>query len=190
MSETLTTAEGSDAEPQDAPAVGAQPDAVVAVYSTEADLTAAIQHLEKSRYPMATISVLGKGLSEERHVVGFETTEKRTARWAGWGGLWGWIFGAFFFVPGVGHVAIGGYLLYLVATTGVGAAGGALGGALTSIGIPKDGIPRYEADLRAEHFLVIAHGTPEDVERARALLEQTNTDRLDHHQAATSETVR
>ena len=40
----------------------------------------------------------------------------------------GWVFGAFIFIPGIGHVAVGGYLLYLLATTGIGAVGGALAG--------------------------------------------------------------
>ena len=160
------------------------PDAVVAVYEHEADLTRAIKHLEHEDYDMASISVLGKGITEERHVIGFETPHKRTARWAEWGGLWGWIFGAFIFVPGVGHVAIGGYLLFMLLTAGVGAAGGALGATLTSAGIPEDGVPIYLADLRSDRFLVIAHGTPEDVERARHLLAQTTHHRLDHHRAA------
>jgi uncharacterized membrane protein len=161
----------------------ATPDAVVAVYATEDDLSAAIKHLEQSKFDMTKISVLGKGMTEERHVIGFETPGTHTARWAKWGGLWGWIFGAFIFVPGVGHVAIGGYLLFLVVTGGLGAAGGALAGALTSVGIPKEGIPKYEADLRADHFLVIAHGPPDEVLRARELLGQTTHERLDHHEA-------
>lgn len=36
------------------------PDAPVAVYATEDDLTAAVKHLEQSGYDMANISVLGK----------------------------------------------------------------------------------------------------------------------------------
>ena len=160
-------------------------DAVVAVYATEADLTAAIKHLEHEHYDMAAISVLGKGMSQERHVVGFETQRTHAARWARWGGLWGWLFGAFVFIPGVGHVAIGGYLLFMLISAGIGATGGALTGALTSMGIPKDGIPVYESDLRADRFLVIAHGTPGEVSRAHALLSQTAPERVDSHQATT-----
>jgi uncharacterized membrane protein len=162
------------------------PDAAVAVYATEEDLTAAVKHLEQAQFDMSKISVLGKGMTEERHIVGFETPTTHTARWAKWGGLWGWVFGAFIFVPGVGHVAIGGYLLYVLVTTGLGAVSGALGGALTSVGIPKDGVPRYEADLRADHYLVIAHGTPTEVGHARDLLGQTTHERLDHHQTPTA----
>jgi len=165
------------------PGAAAAPDAVVAVYANEADLAVAVKHLEHAGYDMSSISVLGKGMIEERHVVGFETQGTHAARWARWGGLWGWLFGAFVFVPGVGHVAIGGYLLTMLIAAGLGAAGGAVGGALTSMGIPADGVPVYEADLRAERFLVIAHGGRAEVDRARALLGETSHERLDHHQA-------
>jgi hypothetical protein len=175
VSPDVTTSVGKD--------VPSAPDAVVAVYAAEADLTAAIRLLERERYDMAAISVLGTGMSQERHVIGFETQRSNTARWAKWGGLWGWVFGAFVFVPGIGHVAVGGYLLFMLISAGVGATGGALGGALTGIGIPADGIPVYESDLRAERFLVVAHGAPGEVDRARALLAGTAPERLDHHRA-------
>jgi hypothetical protein len=165
------------------PAATAMPDAVVAVYADEADLTTAIKHLQAARFDMTGISVLGKGMSEERHVVGFETRSSHTARWARWGGLWGWIFGAFVVVPGIGHVAVGGYLLFMLLTAGLGAAGGAVGGSLTGVGIPVGGLPVYVADLRADRFLVIAHGTPGEVDRARDLLGQTAHERMDRHRA-------
>jgi uncharacterized membrane protein len=171
------------------PTTDAIPDAVVAVYENEADVTAAIKHLEHEHYDMTHISVLGRGMTEERHVVGFETQASHTARWAKWGGLWGWVFGAFFLVPGVGHVAIGGYLLYVLATAGFGAAGGALAGGLTAVGIPKDGVPKYEADLRADRLLIIAHGTTGEVAKAKALLDQTRHQQLDHHTGGQTSTT-
>lgn len=67
----------------------------------------------------------------------------------------------------------------------LGATGGVLGGALTSVGIPRDGIPVYESDLRSERFQVIAHGTPGEAYRAWTLLTQTTPESLDHHLAGT-----
>jgi len=86
------------------------PNAVVATYTNEDDVTTAVKHLERKGFDMSKISVLGKCLSEERHIVGFETSSTHTARWAKWGAMWGWLFGALFLVPGVGNVAVGGYL--------------------------------------------------------------------------------
>ena len=155
--------------------------AVIATYSNEHDLTEAVKHLKRREYDMSMISVLGKGLSEERHIVGFETSASHTKLWAKFGGMWGWLFGAFVFVPGFGHLAIGGYLLYLITTIGLGAAGGALAGLMSGMNIPDDGIPQYETALRAEKILLIAHGDAASVERAREILAQTTHEQIDVH---------
>ena len=47
---------------------------------------------------------------------------------------------------------------------------GAVGAAFYSIGIPKDSIIKYEKDLKADKFLLIAHGGKDDVERAADIL--------------------
>ncbi len=57
----------------------------------------------------------------------------------------------------------------------------ALGAALFSIGIPKDSVVQYEAAIAADGFLVMAHGTAEDIARAKAILGTTNPSRLDAH---------
>lgn len=49
----------------------------------------------------------------------------------------------------------------------------ALGAALFGIGIPKDSIMQYETALRSDKFLVIAHGTSDDVTKARRIIETT-----------------
>lgn len=94
-----------------------------------------------------------------------------------------------FLVPGVGHVAIGGYLLYVLATAGFGAAGGALAGGFSVVGIPEDGVPMYEADLRADRLLVIALGTTGEVDKAKELLGQTRHHQLDHHTGGLTATI-
>jgi uncharacterized membrane protein len=158
--------------------------AVIGVYATQQDAEQAIRALERDGFDMTKLSILARGMAEERHVIGTDTAIRRTSRWASWGGLWGLLFGALFWVPGVGHVAVGGYLLWLLTTGLAGTAGGALGGALTSLGIPKDGILRYEADLKADKWLLIAHGTAAEVDHARALLEAGDAERVDTHVTA------
>jgi hypothetical protein len=46
----------------------------------------------------------------------------------------------------------------------------ALGPALYSIGIPKNSVLEYEAALKADNFLVMAHGTAEEAARAKSIL--------------------
>jgi hypothetical protein len=49
----------------------------------------------------------------------------------------------------------------------------ALGAALASIGIPKNSILQYEANVKAGKFLLILHGTPQEVEHAKGSLDST-----------------
>ena len=46
----------------------------------------------------------------------------------------------------------------------------ALGAALYSIGIPKDSVLQYETTVKADGFLVMAHGTAAEIARAKAIL--------------------
>jgi hypothetical protein len=59
----------------------------------------------------------------------------------------------------------------------------ALGAALFGIGVPKDSVIQYETALKADGFLVMAHGTSADMARAKAILGAANPLRLDVHAA-------
>ena len=92
-----------------------------------------------------------------------------------WGGLWGILFGAaFFVVPGIGPMVIAGPLVAAVVGGLEGAAvvGGlsAIGAGLASIGIPKDSVVRYEERLSVGEYLVLFNGAPDEVDRAAAVL--------------------
>ena len=107
-------------------------------------------------------------------------------RGAFWGGLWGLFFGGLFMaIPVVGHVIVLGYLgaMAIPAVESAIMVGGlsALGAALYSIGIPKDSVIQYEAALKADSFLVMAHGGAEEMVRAKAILGTANPSRLDVH---------
>ncbi len=97
-----------------------------------------------------------------------------------WGGLWGLLFGAaFIWVPGVGPLLVAGP----VAAWIIGAIGrrrrrrrdlSALGAALYSVGIPKGrSVLRYETAIKADKFLVVAHGTADEVAKAKDILNTT-----------------
>jgi hypothetical protein len=55
----------------------------------------------------------------------------------------------------------------------------ALGAALYGIGIPKDSVIQYESDMKVDRFLVMAHGTDEEVARAKKILGSASPMRLD-----------
>ena len=46
----------------------------------------------------------------------------------------------------------------------------AIGAALYGIGIPKDSVLTYETQIKAGKFVVIAHGTSDEVARSRNIL--------------------
>jgi len=56
-----------------------------------------------------------------------------------------------------------------------------IGAALYSIGIPKNSVIQYETALKADNFLVMAHGTAEKMGRARTVLGAANPSRVDVH---------
>jgi hypothetical protein len=58
----------------------------------------------------------------------------------------------------------------------------ALGGALFSIGIPKDSVIRYETALKADKFLLIVHGTVQEVEKAKNILMQHKAEEATVHE--------
>ena len=90
--------------------------------------------------------------------------------------------GGFFLVPNIGPIAIAGpFVRALVTTIDEGVAIGglsALGAAIYSLGIPRDGILRYEIELRASECVLLAMGSPELVTKAALLLRKTGVSEI------------
>ncbi len=162
----------------------------VGLFSNHQDAETAVKELQKAGCDMRTLSVVGKDYQTEEHVVGFYNTGERMATWGKNGMFWGWIWGllfgsAFFVIPGLGPVMVGGPLVSWIigALEAAVLTGGltALGGALASIGIPKDSVLRYETALKANKFLLVIHGSPQEVEKARAILLQNKAEEASMH---------
>ena len=163
---------------------------VVAVFDDHVAAEAALKKLSAAGFDIKNLSVIGKGYHTEEKVVGFYNAGDRIKFWgkrgAFWGGLWGlFVGGLFVTVPVVGQVVVLGYL----ATMAIGAletavvVGGlsALSAALYGIGIPKNSVIKYEAALKADGFMVVAHGTAEEMARAKAVLGTMSAASLDMH---------
>src|SRR5271165_4403513 len=123
------------------------PKAVVAVYDTHEEAEAAVKELQRGGFDMKKLSVVGKDYHTDEQVVGYYNAGDRMKYWGGmgafWGGLWGLLFGAaFFLVPGIGPVLVAGPVAasIVAALEGAVVVGGlsAIGAGLYSIGIPKD----------------------------------------------------
>jgi hypothetical protein len=139
---------------------------------------------------VSTLSIVGKDYHADQHVVGCynigDWMGYRGKLAAFWGGFWGLLFGAaFFIVPGVGPLVIGGPVVGWIigALEGAVVVGGisAIGAALYSIGIPKDSIIKYENSLKSNKFLVIVHGTTSEIIQARYFLGNGSIEANMHH---------
>ena len=51
----------------------------------------------------------------------------------------------------------------------------AIGAALTQIGVPKDNIMKYEMALKVDKYVLVVHGSIEEQDKARTVLEQTKS---------------
>jgi hypothetical protein len=58
----------------------------------------------------------------------------------------------------------------------------AVGAGLFSLGIPKDSVVKYETSLKAGKFLLIAHGTADEVQQARNVLQSAGAEEINVHQ--------
>jgi Heat induced stress protein YflT len=166
----------------------------VAVFDRHEDAEKAIRDLQHGGFDMKKLSIVGRDYHTEEHAVGFYNAGDRIKYWGKHGAFWGSVFGilfapAFFFIPGIGPILTGGIIGSMLMGTVEGAAvGAALGGgttalaaALSGLGVPKDSVIRYEADLKANKFLLIASGSPAEIEQARGILVGAATGRVQVH---------
>jgi uncharacterized membrane protein len=165
--------------------------AVVGVYDSHTKAEASIKELQRSGFDMKKLSIVGKDYHTEEHVIGYYNAGDRMKVWgklgAFWGGLWGMLFGsAFFLIPGIGPIMVFGPLVgwIVAALEGAVVVGGlsALGAGLYSIGMPKDSIVKYETALKSDKFLVIAHGTADEVDKAKSILKTTGAAEITTHE--------
>jgi hypothetical protein len=164
----------------------------VATYDSHSQAEAAVKELQRSGFDMKKLSIVGKDYHTDEQVVGYYNAGDRMMYWgklgAFWGGLWGLLFGAaFFWVPGIGPLLVAGPLASAIigGLEGAVVVGGlsALGAGLYSIGIPKDSILKYETALKSDKYLLVAHGTAEEVRRAAEILEASDAQEVDTHEA-------
>ena len=164
---------------------------IVATYPSHMTAEAAVKELQQSGFDMKKLSIVGRDYHTDEHVVGYYNTGDRMKVWgktgAFWGGFWGLLFGAgFFWIPGLGPLLAAGPVVSWIigALEGVVVVGGlsALGAGLYGIGIPKDSILRYETAIKTDKFVLVAHGSVEEIAHAKGILSGTQPETLEHHQ--------
>jgi hypothetical protein len=166
---------------------------VVAVFPQHSGAEKAVKELKNGGFDVKKLSIIGSDYRSEENVIGFYNLGDRMMYWgktgAFWGGLWGLLFGsAFFLIPGLGPIiAAGPVVTWIVAgLEGAAVVGGlsALGAGLFSLGIPKDSVLKYEASIKAGKFLLIAHGSADEVQHARNILQNSGAEQINMHEPA------
>jgi hypothetical protein len=163
---------------------------IVAVYETHTDAEAGVQELQKAIFDITTLSVVGKEYCSQEDL-GRDYNSRDRVKYLGKMEPFGKDSGAFlrglalFVLPGIGRVLIAGPMASAVAAVLEGAIVtdglSALGVGFFSLGIPKNCILRYETSLMADKFLLVAHGTAEEMMKAKDILRNARPEELNLH---------
>ena len=163
----------------------------VAIFNTHGEAESAVRELQKSGFDMKKLSIVGKDYHTEEQVVGFYHTGDRMKHWGKLGAFWGWLFGlffgaGFFLIPGIGPLVVAGPLVVTIVggLEGAVAVGGlsALGAGLYSLGIAKDSVINYETSIKTDKFLLVVHGSGDDLAKAKDILKSTGHEVSVHSQ--------
>ncbi|MBD2705728.1 DUF1269 domain-containing protein [Spirosoma sp. BT702] len=143
--------------------------ATIAVFETYQTVTDTLKKLQRAGYNMSKLSVVGKDNVTKKNPVGYYPA----------GALWENIKklpldSAFFSIPGFGPFFIAGPILNSLQNSLVASLEGDLArsrssafeAALISLGIPKNFAFIVEDQVKTGHYLLIAHGTMREVEKA------------------------
>ena len=149
------------------------------VFKTHAEAESAIRALSQTDFDVKKLSIVGKGYHTEEHAIGFYKLGDKVKSWGAMGALWGSVWGllitpAFFFLPGLGLVALAGPLVAMLVSALEGAVivGGlsALSAAFIDMGASKEQAIKYETALKADEYLLVVHCSSHDIDAARAVL--------------------
>jgi uncharacterized membrane protein len=166
---------------------------VVAIFDSHPLAENAVRELQRSGLDIKKLSIVGQDQHTDEHVVGYYNAGERMMYWGKmgsfWGGLWGLLFGAgFFWVPGLGPLLVAGPLVSMIvgAVEGAVVVGGlsAVGAGLYSLGIPKDSVLKYETAIKTGKYVLIFHGTTDEVKKAHQLLDGARATETVLHVAA------
>jgi len=160
------------------PAVAAQ-NATVAVFDSHRQVQESVQRLRQSGFDLGKLSVVAMDRRAGEQVAAHYGARGQAKCWGEfgpfWTGMWASLSGwACFFIPGAGPILVagplGGWMVGVLENQPMFGGLSALGAALYGLGIPKDAVLRYEAAVRMEKLLIVAHGLVDEVWMAREIL--------------------
>ena len=145
--------------------------AVVAVCNTHSEVEAAIKELKQAAFNLKKLSIVGKDYHTDKHVVGYYNTGDDHMKY--WGTA----------IRGIGPVLIAGplvgWVLGALEETVVNGRVTAIGAALNNLGISKDSVANYETAIKSSKFILMAHGTAEEVALAKTIIQTKRARSID-----------
>ncbi len=168
----------------------------VGLYYSRDEAEAAVRELKNIGYDMDRVSVIAKDADP---LAGHTTTEKignKADEGATTGALTGGALGGItgllvglgtLAIPGIGPILLAGAEATAIATTvagaGIGAVAGGLVGALIGLGIPEERAKIYSDRVQGGSYLVMATGTPTEVDRAATIMRRHGVEEFDIYNA-------
>lgn len=151
--------------------------ATIGVYDTHELAVQAIKELKDAGYSVDHLSIIGKGADSEAIDKEMHTMPKNPLNPKGIGTATvvgttvGLLTGVgLFAIPGLGFLYGAGALVGAIAGFDFGLIGGGIASFLATIGVEDEATKKYQKDLDAGKFLIIAQGTDEEVSHAREVL--------------------
>lgn len=159
----------------------------IGIYSNHDTAVEAILKLKGSGYPVANLSLVGlmdeEKVDDQRHVTPVNPLKPVGL---GIGTVVGTTLGiltgiGIFAIPGFGFLFGAGAVAGAVAGFDFGIIGGGIAAVVSTLGVKDDIAEKYHDALAAGKYLVVAHGSKEEVNQAKMLLHE-----LDTHEAIES----
>ena len=153
--------------------------ATVAVLDSPLQVEESVQRLRQSGFDLNNISAVARDRHPEQRVVahygiGGQTRDEGQFGLF-WAGMWALLSGSGYLdIPDLGPLLVagplGGWIVAALENKGVFGGLSALGASLYGLGIPKDAVLRCEAAVQMDKFLLVAHGSVEEVGKARVII--------------------
>jgi uncharacterized membrane protein len=149
--------------------------ATIGIYENHDKAVDAVKELQKANYPVSKISIIGQAgeVDDHMHLKGSSPVAvAETSIGVVAGSVVGLLTGlGIFAIPGLGFLYGAGAIVGLIAGVDFGLIGGGLTAIFTAIGVDAEKAREYKKLLADGKFMLVAHGSNEEVKQAEDILE-------------------
>lgn len=156
-------------------------DTLIAAFNEYQQADAVVEKIIEGGFNLKNFSLVGKGYPSRGQLMNFYRVVDRMKLWGKKGIFWGSLAGFL-----LGQLSLTGLILPYWMIFGALAAGAMMAviAAVFRLRIPKDNLIKHLSDVKADDFLLVAHGTPEEMECAKTLILSIHPTQLHIYKAA------